>query len=168
MHWKIIVSRAGAEAAGMPDPSDWADLLSPETDLSSAVPPEDGRCPRCHRQAVECLWQIFADEPATTPDQVTGSIFVKCLCRKLYRYAGIHAVDAHRPVGEAVVRAASAPRPVTPPQPIGSELPPGAGNTIDAETQVVLMTYEHRGRFHAATSFITPPFGPVRARDPLR
>jgi hypothetical protein len=107
MHWKVIVSHAGAEAAGMPDPSDWADLLSPETDLSSAVPPEDGRCPRCHRHAVECLWQIFADEPATAPDRVTGPIFVMCLCRNLYRYAGVHAVRADQPIGEATVRAAS-------------------------------------------------------------
>src|SRR6266852_2814939 len=180
MHWKVVISPAGAEAAGMSDPSDWADLLSPNTDLLSAVPPEDGRCPRCHRHAVECLWQIFADEPATTPDQITGPIFVMCLCRNLYRYAGVHAVDTHQPIGQASVRADSVSRtpgtgalqidgqdgqPVVLAPSRPEPLPPGANNTLDAANQVVHITYEHRRRFHAP--FITPPFGPTRARNPL-
>jgi len=136
MHWKVVISRTGAEAAGMSDPSDWADLLSPNTDLSSAVASdENGRCPQCNRHPSEYLWRIFADEPASTPDQVTGPVFVMCLGRHLYRYAGVHAVD-DRPIGEASVRAALVSRTpgtgalqidgqVVPPVVVEDEPPPG-------------------------------------------
>src|SRR5215467_7921483 len=102
MHWKIVVSRAGAETAGMTDPKDWADLLSPNSDLSRAVPPgKDGHCPRCGD--VEYRWQIFEEESAATPDQITGRVFTMCLCGNLYRYEGVHEVRADQHVGEAVV-----------------------------------------------------------------
>ena len=115
MQWKVVVSRAGAEAAKMPDPSDWADLLSPGTDLTRAVAiGEGGLCPRCHRHPVEHQWQIFADEPATTPERVTGPVFVMCLCRNLYRYEGVHSVRADQAVGDATVRAASELKPIRP------------------------------------------------------
>ena len=193
MQWKFVLSRAGAEARGLSD-QDIASLF--DMALASAQPAGAGPCcPRCGNDPDDSDSKLFREESADTPEQVKGRVVVMCLCKIAYWYDAVHKIDARQPIGEAVVRAASAPRPVTPPQPpagrfvtdggvpqrtyytpdaasrvfppVQSELLPGTGNTLDAATQVVLITYEHRRRFHAATSFITPPFGPVRARDPL-
>ena len=52
-------------------------------------------------------------------------MFVMCLCKTWYQYAGVHEVNAYQPIGQAVVRAASAPQPVTPPPPMPSFITDG-------------------------------------------
>jgi hypothetical protein len=91
-----------------------ADLASLffDTALDTATASEDGRCPRCRRHPVECMGRIFADEPATTPEQVKGPVFVMCLCRTWYQYAGVHEVDVRHPIGQEGIRVTSAPHPV--------------------------------------------------------
>ena len=163
MHWKVVISRTGAEAAGMSDPSDWADLLSPNTDLSSAVASdENGRCPQCNRHPSEYLWRIFADEPASTPDQVTGPVFVMCLGRHLYRYAGVHAVD-DRPIGEASVRAALVSRtPGTGALQIdGQVVPPVVVEEIAATDEVAVVIAPASGTVEQQSLIPTTPPEPL-------
>jgi hypothetical protein len=52
------------------------------------------------------------DVASATPERVEGRAYVLCLCRTMYWYAAVHAVDARQPVGSAEVRAAVKPEPV--------------------------------------------------------
>jgi hypothetical protein len=167
-----------------------------ELDQASAAPAgANDACPnpKCGLPNTEYQGWVFEPDPATAnSENERGRAYVRCVCGAMYWYAAVDVLNA--PTDEARVRATSVMRPVAPPEPpvprfvtdggvpyrtgytpdaskisppVRSELPPGAGNTLDAATQVVHITYEHRRRFHAATSFITPPFGPTKARDPL-
>jgi hypothetical protein len=114
----------------MSDPKDWADLLSPNTDLSRAVPADkDGHCPWCGD--VEYRWQIFKEESAETPEQISGHVFTMCLCGNLYQYEGVHEVRADQPVGEAIVRGlrGGAVEPT-------EAMPPGRNNTLDVANEI--------------------------------
>jgi len=115
----------------MPDPNDWADLVSPGTDLSGAVPTDEyEHCPRCGE--VEYRWQIFADQPSVTPDEISGPIFTKCLCGNLYRSDAVHKVRADQPVGSARVCVASERQ-----SPAPSEvMPPGCNDMQDISNEI--------------------------------
>jgi hypothetical protein len=43
----------------------------------------------------------------STPERISGRAYVGCLCTTLYHYAFVYDVDAHQPVGQTRVRAAS-------------------------------------------------------------
>jgi len=118
---------------------------------------------------------------------------VKCLCGTVYSFAAVHAMDIHQPIGEASVRAASATRtPGTgalqvegqAPK-IGEPVQPGVNNTLDVANQIASrFRPEHYAAIQALidnsyrplsaprrwpeyyetrSSFILPPFGPLKA-----
>jgi len=182
----VVLTSALLERLGL-SLDDIADLFFNRA-LAAAVPAGAGDvCPQCTRHHAEFEGRLLEPSPegSLAPSmaaQVSCRAVVLCPCGAMYALAAVHAVDAQQALGAARVRAASArltpgtgalqidgqdvpPVVLAPSRP--EPLPPGASNTLDAANQVVHITYEHRRRFHAATSFITPPFGPVRARDPL-
>jgi hypothetical protein len=190
----IKLSQAWLDAHGW-SLAEGAALL--ELDWASAVPSgANDSCPnpKCGLPNTEYQGWVFEPDSATAnSENEHGRANVLCICGTMYWYATVDVLAA--PTDEARIRAASAPRAITPPEPpagrfltdggvpyragytpdasriippVRSELPPGAGNTLDTAIQVVRITHEHRQRqYNAATSFITPPFGPIKAREPL-
>ena len=191
MQWKLILSRAGAEALGLSD-ADLASLF--DIARASARPAGAGDlCPRCRNHPNDSYIQLLEEEPADVPEQVRGRVLVICLCGTTYWYAAVHAMDAHQPLGQASVRAASAA--LTPktgalqiegqapniPEP----LPPGVNNTLDVANQIAsrfrpehyaaiqaLIDNSYRplraprrwpGYYETRSSFTLPPFGPLKA-----
>jgi len=102
MQWKIFLTRAGFDdlnksLGGMTEP-EWGRFLF-DTVLSNARDAgEDGRCPQCKRHPSEARGGLFAEETATAAERVTGRVFIMCLCRTLYHYAGVELKDTE-PVG---------------------------------------------------------------------
>lgn len=114
MQWKIFLTRAGTEAlseslSGM-STSEWTGFLFDADPAHAVEAGQDGRCPQCRREPTQAMGRFFAEEPAPTPEQVKGSVFVKCLCRAWYRYDGVEEVDIRAPIGQVTIRAASVTR----------------------------------------------------------
>jgi hypothetical protein len=116
---RFIASQAWVERHSLSD-TDLAWFA--DCDLAGAVSASDGnRCPKCRRHPEEdCEVQLpVPDATMSTPERITGRAYVRCLCGTVYHYAFVHDVDAHQPVGQTRVRAASevaVPEPAPPPQ----------------------------------------------------
>jgi hypothetical protein len=109
----VELTLAWAEEAGLTY-SEIASLLFNDFDLDGAIPARaDEGCPRCPRHPTERRGRLFVPESARA-EEVKGRRVVKCLCGTVYWYAAVHRVDAHQPLGQASVRAASAAQPVVP------------------------------------------------------
>jgi hypothetical protein len=146
MQWKFVLSRAGAEARGLSD-SDIASVF--DMALASAQPAGAGPCcPRCGNEPNDSDSKLFREESADTPEQVKGRVVVMCLCKTAYWYDAVHKIDAHQPIGEARVSAASTSRRVAP-VPVPSSTP----DRIMDSNDVVL---RNRSRWHPAY-YDTPP-----------
>ena len=144
-------------------------------------------CPQCDRPNTEHQGWAFEADPATAnSEHEHGRAYVLCICGAMYWYAAVDVLD--EPNSEARVRAASALRPAA-----TEPLPPGTNNTLDAANQVasqfrpehyvaiqaqidnshissMLVHRAHEQRrprfYETSSSFVLPPFGPLRARHP--
>jgi len=162
MQWKVVLGPAWAEAEGMSD-ADLASLFG--LDLVNARPAGAGDlCPRCRNHPNDCHVQLLSVDSATaTPEQLEGRAFVKCLCGTLYWYAAVHALDAHRPMGEASVRAASVSRtPTTGALQIdGQVVPPVVVEEIAATDEVAVVIAPASGTVEQQSLIPTTPPEPL-------
>ena len=148
--------------------------------------------PKCSWPNTEYQGSKFVADPATVNSETEhGREYVLCICGTVYWYAAVHVLNA--PTDEARVRAASVTLTAktgalqaegqTPK--IGEALPPGVHNTLDAANQIASQFRpEHYAAIQALidnscrplraprrwqeyyetrSSFILPPFGPLKA-----
>jgi hypothetical protein len=112
----VVLNQPWKDALGWSD-SEVGSVLFDVDLVSSAVPAGEGDvCPRCRQHPADSLgWQFIPDPAASTPEQIKGRQIVVCLCKAVYSFDAVHAVDPHQPIGEAVVRSARHPvKPLTP------------------------------------------------------
>jgi len=102
---KIILSTAWAEQKGLTDRKAAA-LFMKAIDFKS-VPPASAEttCPKCGYSPADCVAHYIDEDPAETPDRVTGRVYVRCLCDNVYQYEFEQPMDAEgwrlRPAAEA-------------------------------------------------------------------